>query len=212
MTKNIYIIRHGETEYNKIGIVQGSGVDTDLNDTGRAQAAAFYSHYQHIDFQLIITSKLKRTAQTVAPFLAKGIPHVATSLINEINWGAHEGKKSSPESRENYRQTVARWNNGDYTAHTTDGQSAESLGNALTQFLAELQSRPEQNILVATHGRTLRALICLLKKEPLSNMDKYDHFNTGLVLAHIENGVFSVTIENDISHLPTYTLKNTYGL
>ena len=40
--KEIYIIRHGETELNRLGIVQGRGVDSDLNDTGRAQAEAFY--------------------------------------------------------------------------------------------------------------------------------------------------------------------------
>jgi phosphoserine phosphatase len=212
MQKNIYIIRHGETAFNKLGIVQGSGVDTDLNDTGRAQAAAFYQQYENVDFQLVITSLLKRTAQTVQPFLERGVPQLATALINEINWGAHEGKKSSPESRENYRATVTRWKSGDYTAHTTDGESAEHLAQRLTEFLALVKSRPEQIILVATHGRTLRALICLLKNEPLLNMDKYDHFNTGLVLAHLDDDVFSVSIENDISHLPSYEHHNVYDL
>jgi len=44
MAKTIYFIRHGETEYNKLGIVQGSGVDSELNENGRAQAQAFYNH------------------------------------------------------------------------------------------------------------------------------------------------------------------------
>ena len=35
MEKWIYIIRHGETDYNKAGMVQGSGIDSDLNDLGR---------------------------------------------------------------------------------------------------------------------------------------------------------------------------------
>jgi broad specificity phosphatase PhoE len=57
MDKELYIIRHGETELNRLGIVQGRGVNTDLNDTGRAQAAAFYERYKDIPFQKIYTSK-----------------------------------------------------------------------------------------------------------------------------------------------------------
>lgn len=69
MPKEIYIIRHGETEYNRLGIMQGSGVDTDLSEVGRTQAKRFFEHYRHIPFDLFIASKLKRTAQTLAPFL-----------------------------------------------------------------------------------------------------------------------------------------------
>jgi probable phosphoglycerate mutase len=40
--KTIYLIRHGETDYNRRGVVQGSGVDSDLNEMGQAQATAFF--------------------------------------------------------------------------------------------------------------------------------------------------------------------------
>ncbi len=46
MGKTLYIVRHGETELNKHGIVQGRGINSDLNDTGRAQAAALFEHYK----------------------------------------------------------------------------------------------------------------------------------------------------------------------
>ena len=69
----LYIIRHGETEYNRQGIVQGSGVDGDLNQMGRKQAHFFYRYYQHIHFDYIVTSVLKRTHQTVEPFLLRGL-------------------------------------------------------------------------------------------------------------------------------------------
>ena len=209
--KSLYIIRHGETAYNKLGIVQGSGVDTDLNETGKAQAAHFYEKYQDIDFELIITSKLKRTTQTAQHFLDKGIPHLTTADINEINWGAHEGKVSTPESRTDYKYVSGEWTNGNYHARTHGGESIAELAERLHRFLAFLHTRPEQNILIVTHGRTLRALICLLKGEPLANMERYDHYNTGLVLSHIAQGKFEVALENDISHLPHYEAPN-YGL
>ena len=50
LTKTIYLIRHGETEFNRMGIVQGSGIDSDLNETGILQARAFFETYRHITF------------------------------------------------------------------------------------------------------------------------------------------------------------------
>ncbi|MFM8374363.1 MAG: histidine phosphatase family protein, partial [Bacteroidota bacterium] len=38
---HVYFIRHGETDFNRQGIIQGRGVDSDLNETGRQQARAF---------------------------------------------------------------------------------------------------------------------------------------------------------------------------
>jgi len=100
----LYILRHGETEFNRLGIVQGSGVDTDLNETGIGQSRAFFETYQEIDFQLVVTSKLRRTHQTVRHFLEKEIPWIQTEDINEMSWGDQEGKSNSPE-----RAAIYKW-------------------------------------------------------------------------------------------------------
>jgi bisphosphoglycerate-dependent phosphoglycerate mutase len=73
MDKEFYIIRHGETDLNKQGIIQGRGIDSDLNDTGRAQAAAFYAMYKDLTFDKVYTSALKRTHQTVKGFIDAGL-------------------------------------------------------------------------------------------------------------------------------------------
>ena len=63
LVKDIYLIRHGETEYNRKGVVQGSGIDADLNELGQKQAEAFFAHYQDLPIDKIYTSALKRTHQ-----------------------------------------------------------------------------------------------------------------------------------------------------
>jgi broad specificity phosphatase PhoE len=83
-SKKIYLIRHGQTDYNLKGFVQGSGVDSDLNQTGRDQAAKFFEHYKNIPFKKVYTSKLKRSIQSVQSFIDKGIPHEAYEGFNEI--------------------------------------------------------------------------------------------------------------------------------
>jgi probable phosphoglycerate mutase len=86
MNKNIYILRHGETENNRLAIVQGSGIDGTLNQKGEEQAKAFFQKYQEIPFELVVTSTLQRTHQTVKSFIDKGIPWVQLPEINEMKW------------------------------------------------------------------------------------------------------------------------------
>lgn len=52
----LYIIRHAETEYNRKGIIQGSEVDSDINDIGDSQSKSFYDYYQNVNFDKIYTS------------------------------------------------------------------------------------------------------------------------------------------------------------
>ena len=81
----LYIIRHGETDFNKRGIIQGRGVNSDLNDHGISQARSFYKAYHHIEFDKVITSTLKRTHQTVQSFIDVMIESVtATAIASNI--------------------------------------------------------------------------------------------------------------------------------
>ena len=89
----IYIIRHGETEYNRLGIVQGSGINEPLNEKGIWQANRFFESYKKINFTKIYTSKLIRTQQTIQPFINAGHEFEAHAGLNEISWGIFEGKK-----------------------------------------------------------------------------------------------------------------------
>jgi probable phosphoglycerate mutase len=197
----IYIIRHGETEFNKLGIVQGSGVDTDLNDTGLQQARAFFDYYEDLGFDMVVTSKLKRTHQTVAGFIRKGIPWIQNPDLNEISWGDHEGQHSTPEKLAIYNDMIREWKSGNYHASLPGGETAHNLNIRLSRFIEYLHTRPAENLLVCTHGRTIRSLITLMKGLPLSKMEETLHSNTGCYVVHLENGRFEFEAENSTEHL-----------
>ena len=201
MDKTIYFIRHGQTEMNRLNIVQGSGVDSELNEFGKLQAEAFYEYYEKYDFDLIITSALKRTFQTVSPFFNKNIPHESWPEINEINWGIHEGKPSEPWMIEAYKKMVDQWAIGNFEASLKEGESAAQLANRINLFLESVKTRSEKSILVCTHGRTLRCLMCLVKGQHLREMENYSHSNTGLFKVRWEAQNFIVELENDTRHL-----------
>lgn len=199
--KTIYILRHGQTDYNLRGIVQGGGVDTSLNDTGRAQAQAFYNKYGDLPFAKVITSGLKRTHETVDPFLKQGLTWEQHLEINEMGWGDHEGKVATETSKLEYNAVTNAWNTGDYHAAMPNGESAWELQQRLKIFVNHLRNRTEELLLICSHGRAMRGLMCVLKQEPLSKMNQYSHSNTGLWIFEQREGAFQLQLKNDTSHL-----------
>lgn len=207
MQKTVYIVRHGETDYNRLGIVQGQGVDSSLNETGRLQAQAFYDHYHQSGFEVVLTSKLKRTHETMAPFIKDGLRWEQFPEINEIDWGKHEGKKSTPDMHLQYKAMIESWESGDLHAKLEGAESAADLGQRLSDFVHALSQRPEERILVCSHGRAMRALMCLLRQQPLMQMNTYKHSNTGLYKAAYSGIEYEFLLENDLTHLDQLKLK-----
>lgn len=203
-TKELYIIRHGETDYNRRGIVQGSGVDAPLNDMGRAQAVAFFQAYQHVPFAKIYTSTLIRTLQTVEPFLELGIPYERLSGLNEISWGIMEGKVPNTLDDDYYRTLIENWAAGNTSLTTEQGESPEQVATrqrpAIEHILAQTNESP---VLVAMHGRAMRILLSWLLNQPLARMDQFEHSNLCLykLTYAYESASFTLDITNDTAHL-----------
>ncbi len=207
--KTIYLIRHGETDYNRRGVVQGSGVDADLNEMGRAQAMAFFQAYQHVPFAKIYVSALRRTFQTVEPFLELGIPYEKLPGLNEISWGVMEGKVPGNVDNEYYRALIDAWSTGNTALPTDGGESPEQVVARQRPALETILSRPnEEVVLVAMHGRAMRILLCWLTDLPLSEMDRFEHSNLCLYKLRYDYDAqaFTVELANDTSHLLTLAL------
>lgn len=200
--KQIYIIRHGETDLNKQGIVQGRGIDADLNETGKAQAEAFYQLYKNVAFDKIYTSTLKRTWQTVQRFIDAGLPWERLSGLDELAWGIWEGKPNTPEAREAFRNITEAWQAGNYQAKFEGGESVQDVYERLKQPKEALKSKPEeQTVLLCMHGRAMRVFLCLLLDKPLSEMTEFQHQNTVLYKLAFDGNKFSVLEFNNTVHL-----------
>ena len=197
----IYILRHGETEFNKQNIIQGSSVDTSLNETGQLQAKAFFDHYRDVNFELVVTSALKRTHETVGHFLAKGLPWHITPDINEISWGENEGKKVTDYWTQIWSEVRDQWISGNLDARMPGGESAAELNARLERFIAWLKTRQEKHVLVCSHGRTMRGMISLLKGITLAEMEGNPHSNTGCYIADYHDNKFHFREENSLKHL-----------
>lgn len=201
-SKKIYIVRHGQTDFNLQNIVQGSGVDSNLNERGLAQAKAFFEYYKHIPFDKIYTSTLKRTKQTVKGFLDLGIPTEALAGLNEISWGNKEGFKITPDEDQYYHYMLKQWQLGNTSLRIEGGESPDDVVVRMTPAVEKIMSKTsEQTILICMHGRAIRILLCILLDYPLKSMDMFEHENLCLYLLDYSGGNFSIKLHNDISHL-----------
>ena len=200
--QQIYLLRHGQTDFNVQGIVQGSGINSDLNARGRRQAELFWARYQDVPFSCIYTSALKRTQQSVQRFLDLGIPHESTSALNEISWGTREGSRITPQEDVEYARVLAEWLAGNEHAHLPGGESPAQVATRQQPFITALESRPQDEIvLVCLHGRALRVLLCQLLGYPLRCMDGFEHHNLGLYQLHRQGRRYTVRNFLDVSHL-----------
>jgi probable phosphoglycerate mutase len=202
ISKKVYLVRHGQTDFNLRNIVQGSGVDTDLNDLGRSQAKAFFAAYKHTPFNKVYTSVLKRSQQSVQQFIDLGVPHLALAGLNEISWGTKEGHRVTPEEDEYYHHMLKEWQKGNTNLRIEGGESPEDVVKRMKPAMDLIMDQHEEKtILICMHGRAIRILMCYLLNYPLRCMDMFEHQNLCLYELNYTGSIFSVERYSDVSHL-----------
>lgn len=199
--KKLYIVRHGQTDYNKRGVVQGSGIDASLNEQGRLQAQAFFEAYKSVPFDHAFYSGLQRTRQSIELFLDSGIASTSVPELNEIHWGKQEGQPFSSAAKTDYEATIAAWAAGNLDAKMEGGESAYEMGERLQKALNTIIEHPGDTLLVCMHGRAMRALLALMLHYPLTAMDSFPHANLCLYQATHTGTMFRLDKTNDQQHL-----------
>ena len=194
----LYIIRHAETEYNRKGIIQGSEVDSDINDIGESQANSFYEYYKDINFDKIYVSDLKRTFQTIRRFTENGSSYEKLKEFNEISWGVNQGKS---DDLEDYAKLIDTWLAGNLDNKFEEGESPNEMSVRLVKGFNKVLDDDHDTVLLCIHGRALRILLSKIIDNDLTKMDKYVHSNTGLYILEFKNGKYEILGRNLRNHL-----------
>tara|TARA_B110001452_G_scaffold264556_1_gene267736 strand:- start:676 stop:1407 length:732 start_codon:yes stop_codon:yes gene_type:complete len=163
----LYLCRHGETDSNAQNLLQGSGVDSPLNDVGRTQAAALAESLAATSFDLVASSTLSRamaTADSVASRQPKGVERSTHEGLVEMFYGSIEGKPLA-ECRQELRDLNEAWAAGDTSvAVGGDGESPDTLlrrgRSALLGGGGLLGCRePGRHVCVVAHSTFNRAIL-----------------------------------------------------
>ena len=163
-----YLVRHGETEWNAQGRVQGQ-TDVPLSDVGRKQAAGTAARLASCDFGAVYTSDLARaqeTARIMVAALKNGPLEIRPrESLREIAGGVLEGSvwnavRSSMGELRDFSH--------DLDLKPEGGESFRELLDRLGGFARELEaSHPDEDVLVVGHGGSLRALAVMLLGLPV---------------------------------------------
>lgn len=184
------------------GVVQGSGIDAPINDTGKAQAKSFFEAYQHVPFDQIYHTALIRTRQSIESFIEKGIPTGVLPELNEISWGDYEGTPMTPEESQYYQHMLSQWQQGNLDYAIAGGESPNQVAVRMRQGIRKIMDGPGETVLVCMHGRAMRIFLSLIFGSDLSKMDQYEHSNLCLYLLEQQSdGSFVMRKGNDRTHL-----------
>ena len=185
-----------------MGMIQGSGIDSSLNNTGLMQAELFHKAYSDLEFDSIYVSALKRTHESVGPFTESGIPTEYHPELNEISWGNHEGKIANSLNKEYFHSIINEWKTGNTHVTVSGGESPDELAERHRKIIELVYSRNDDRILICMHGRALRIFLCTILEIPLTEMDRFAHENLCLYILQLNaDGKFELVAENDTEHL-----------
>lgn len=186
----LYVVRHGQTNWNVENRFQGQ-IDTELTDVGKQQAQKLSEKLKNIDFDLILSSPLKRaidTANIINQYKQSKIL-IEPKLI-ERSFGDFEGLKDISMYDCNINKLLDY--NLNYSLHNVE--PIQSLFERVKLLLSSVEERfPNKTILLSTHGGIIQVLESILK-----NLPKETDLQS-LSLNNCEYRVYNIERETDIS-------------
>ncbi len=176
---NVYIVRHGQTEWNKLMRWQGNK-DIPLNETGIEQSKQISEKLLNYNISRIYSSPLIRAYETARIIQKKiHIEIVLLDALKEISIGEWEGL-TLKEMEQCYGDLYKEWNINE-AAHVGFGiENYKSLQNRAFAALSEICSTEYNAVLLVTHGTWIRALMCKLLHIPLCYRNFFEIDNTGI--------------------------------
>lgn len=159
MLTELYLLRHGKTEWNKNSIIQGQ-TDTKLNENGLKAASRAVDLFKEIELDFIYSSDLKRARKT-AQFIAqdKNLAIRESSKIREIAFGDWEGLKYS-QIKDKFPQRAVAWEEDPLQNSPNGGENLLDLKKRVDNFFQEILSKHQGGkILVVSHGGVIKTYL-----------------------------------------------------
>ncbi|QGG46886.1 alpha-ribazole phosphatase [Heliorestis convoluta] len=200
MTK-VYLIRHGETEWNLNRRYQGHS-DIALSEQGRYQAQQLLRRLAHENIDVLYASDLGRaveTAQIIASAHQKEVQ--LDQRFRECHFGQWEGL-TFPEIEKAYPQEIETWRKRPGQLLVPGGESFALLQVRAYEALLDVVAKHKgENIAIVAHGGTIRTLLCAILDLDLDRAWQLKQDNTALNIISFYDDQTVIECINDTTHL-----------
>ena len=195
----IYVIRHGETNANKDGVLQGAS-NWPLNEDGVKLAKLTGENMKGIKFDACFSSPLdraKQTAELVLKHSGNNINIIFDKRIEELNMGIYEGKKIKPNELEApiLKILLFKWN-AFFCGRFKGGETIKELCKRTQELLNEVSKMDYENVLISTHGCAMRAMLNKLYDNKLNFWQGRVPYNCAVNIIEVKDGKMKL-IEKD---------------
>lgn len=153
MTK-IYLCRHGETDHNRNGVLQGQK-DTELNERGERQAEKLAERLAEKDLDAVYSSDLDRASSTAERVAERAdAPHIEDERLRERSYGVFEGSDHGERKRQvDEPDDLDGWK-------PEGGETLDEVRERASDALTDIeQEYPGGTVVIVAHGWTNRALL-----------------------------------------------------
>jgi probable phosphoglycerate mutase len=200
-TTRIFLVRHGETDWNATGRIQGHN-DTPLNAAGRQQAQRTAQRLAREPITAVYSSDLARAFETATIIGAPlGLTVVASPRLRERQYGLWEGLTAA-EIQARYPEQFAIWRARTVDFAPPQGETRSAL---LARALAELQAIARRHVrdmvVVVTHGGLCYALIHHLLGSVDGDQREFTFGNASIHTLEVTGDRWAVISMNETAHL-----------
>lgn len=201
MTNTIYIVRHGQTEWNLLGKTQGHG-NSDLTPKGIEQAELLADSMTKYPIDYIYSSDLGRAYQTAEIIGNKlSIEVEKTEALREMNFGTWEGriiKDIIEEDPELYKM----WRNEPHLAKIPQGETLSQIKERTDAFIKEINEKYDgKHIVLVTHSLCARITLLSFLDSDVKNIYRINQANTALNIIELRDYGPVVMKMNDTTHI-----------
>ena len=203
----VILVRHGETEWNRLRRIQGGNSDTQLNQRGRKQAASLALRLKQEEIQAVYSSPLQRaqdTARAIAGY--HQLPVGVEPSLKEIEVGELEGV-SIAEVGKHLSQLLIRHSQGEELPRIPGGESLTEVHHRVWDTIQRLVGRDCDGVLVVvSHYFSILTAVCSVLNLPLSQIDRLRLNSASISILTFDEQATRLTLFNDTCHLDSIEL------
>lgn len=219
MPRKLYLLRHGQTDANAFGIIQGQSSNLPLNNIGIKQAELTAEALYKTNLNYVYVSPALRARQTAKKILENHNPMILSEThlnLAEINFGVLEGITFA-EAEETYPNLLKIYRENPSQCVFTEGESMaeayERIGQAINTIL--ISHLKDESILIVSHGGAMSLIFLYLFNLDMDKMfHAVRHSNCGLSIIDLKTSIWNapqskpqIICLNDISHLKEEYVK-----